>query len=540
MPSNNTEYGKQMKEENRQRLKEIVAVLRKYKLHEGLTPVKLRCILEELGPTYVKLGQIMSLHSDILPKQYCEELMKLNSDVAPMPFSDVKQVLEEEYKASWKEIFRSIDEKPIGSASIAQVHHAILANGEEVIIKVQRRGIYETMNRDIRLMRKATRLIPPVAVKEVINLPMVLDELWDTAQQEMDFLKEADNMEEFAANNRSVRFVAVPKLYRSYTTRRVLVMEYIDGYSVDDKAALEADGYDLEEIGRKLVDNFVRQVMVDGFFHADPHPGNVKIRDGKIVWIDMGMMGRLTDHDRKYLTEVVIGIATYDVARIEDAILALGDFKEKPDKSSLYQGIHDLLDDYGHAGFGDIDIAQVTQDLLEVMKENGIGLPHGFSMLGRGLTQLEGVLTSIAPDLNMVEIASSRVIQQMKDDFSFHSELSRVSRKAAMDANKVSKLPELVTDMLEDYRHGQGGMRLTLSSSSRLAWLLRKLVRNIVMGLWVMGLLIGSSIICTTDMKPQVLGIPLIGFVGYLMAFVIVVYILIRHFVDNKRGRGQP
>ena len=209
-----------------ERLREITAVLKKHAITRGVSPEKLRLILEDLGPTYIKLGQIMSLRSDILPKRYCDELMKLCSDVPPMPFSQVIEVLEESMGCPWQEEFQHIEQKPLGAASIAQVHRATLKTGEEVVIKVQRKGIYETMARDIGLMHKAVRLMPPVSIKGMVDLNMVLSELWTVTQEEMNFLTEAANMAEFAKKNKDVAFVKVPILYREYISPHILVMEY--------------------------------------------------------------------------------------------------------------------------------------------------------------------------------------------------------------------------------------------------------------------------------------------------------------------------
>ena len=280
------------------RIKEITEILHKHELLKGMTPEKLRGIFEDLGPTYVKLGQVLSLHSDILPQRYCDELMKLQSNVPPMPFSEVEDVLESAYGSPWHEIFSEIKEKPIGAGSIAQVHKAVLKSGEKVVLKIQRKGIHEIMDRDIDLLRKAVKLITPLTFKSPVDLDMVLNELWTVAQDEMDFLKEASNMEEFSRCNKDVAFVRAPNLYRKYTTVNVLVMEFIDGFAINDTEKLLANGYDLNEVGSKFADNFFRQVMDDGFFHADPHPGNVRILGGKIVWIDMGMMGRLSKRDK--------------------------------------------------------------------------------------------------------------------------------------------------------------------------------------------------------------------------------------------------
>ncbi len=397
--------GRQESQEYKERLKEMTGVLRKHNITRGVSPEKLRLILEDLGPTFIKLGQIMSMHSDILPKRYCDELMRLRSEVAPMSFSEVEEVLREAYGCPWKEIFKKIEELPLGSASIAQVHKAVLKDGEEVVVKIQRKGIYDKMARDIGLLHRAVKLLPPVSLKGMVDLDMVLDELWAVTREEMNFLTEASNLEEFARRNKDIVFVGAPKMYHEYTNRYVLVMEYIDGYAVDDKENLLRDGYDLEEVGIKLIDNYIKQVMDDGFFHADPqeyidgyavddkenllrdgydleevgiklidnyikqvmddgffhadpHPGNVKIRGGKIIWIDMGMMGRLTERDRELIGNAVEGIAMSDIGMIQDAVMALGDFKEPPDQSCLYEGISNLLSQYGTADMGSIDIAK--------------------------------------------------------------------------------------------------------------------------------------------------------------------------------------
>lgn len=512
----------------------MTSVLKKYKITQGLTPEKLRLILQELGPTYIKLGQIMSLHSDILPKEYCEELMKLCSDVEPMPFEQVEEVLYESFGCKWNEIFSRIDKKPLGAASIAQVHYAVLKNGDEVVVKVQRKGIHDIMSRDITMLHKAVRLVPPVPIKVIVDFDMVLDEMWAVAQEEMNFLTEASNMEEFARNNKDIVFAATPCLYREYTTSCVLVMEYIDGYRIDDKENLQKDGYDLNEIGSKLVDNYIKQVIEDGFFHADPHPGNVHIRDGKIVWMDMGMMGRLSERDKKEIGKAVTGIALNDIGMIQDAVLAVGDFRGEPDTARLYKDIRMLIDKYGNQEMGQIDVAVFMQELMEIMKTNKIALPHGFTMLARGLTQMEGVLADIAPSINMVEIAAARLKEQMWQNFDWKSEFKNTGKTLYKSAHRAITLPQQLARIIEEYERGQTRINLDMHSSDQLSGLLHRLVRNIVMGLWVMALLISSSIVCTTDMKPRILGIPALGVLGYLFAVIIVLYTIVRHFISRK------
>ena len=522
--------------DNRERLGEITAVLRKHHITRGVTPEKLRAILEELGPTYVKLGQIMSLHSDVLPQRYCDELMKLTSEVTPMPFETVEEVINRSYREDWHNIFSSIEKDTLGSASIAQVHRARLLDGTEVIVKVERKGIYDIMARDIGLLKRAVNLLPPVGgFKNVVDLEMVLDELWATAQEEMDFLKEAANMEEFTRNQQGIRYIRCPKLFHEYTTSRVLVMEYIGGCPVDDRASLLADGYDLGEIGRKLVNNYVKQVMDDGFFHADPHPGNVKVMDGKIVWIDMGMMGRLSNRDRNLMARAVRAIAVGDIAVLEATILELGDIQGKIDSGKLYGELRDLMDRYGNASMGSIDAVEFFKDTMEIMKNNHIKLPHGMTMLVRGLTQMQGVLLGISPDINMAEIAAGRLKEEMLQNFDLRTEAGKAGRRVYKAVGRSLDIPPLIKIALEEYLKGQARINMELDATKNMSNLLRRLVRNIVMGLWVMAQLISSSIICTTEMKPQLLGIPALGFFGYVLAFAICLYIFIRHWLTRNK-----
>lgn len=531
-------HKKQQKEENSERFREIKDILRKNQITRGVTPEKLRMILEELGPTYIKLGQIMSLHSDFLPKAYCDELLKLNSDVTPMPFDDVEDVINHSYGQDWRELFQFIEEAPLGSASIAQVHRARLKNGEEVIIKVERKGIYDTMARDIGLLHRLVKLIPPVGdFKNLVDLDMVLDELWSVAQEEMDFLKEAANMDEFSRNNASVQYVTTPKLYHEYSTGHVLVMEYIDGYSLDDVESLQNAGYDMDEIGTKFVNNFIKQVMDDGFFHADPHPGNVKIRDGKIVWIDMGMMGRLSEKDRHTMIKGIRGIALHDISMVENSVLEIGEFRGKPDRERLYQDLKKFIADYGTTSMGSLDVAAAIAGLVEIMKQNRISLPHGVSMLCRGLTHIQGVLAVISPDINMMQIAVNRYTEDFLKNINWKSEFQKQARIVYRSVNKGVEIPGLVTDILKEHLEGQSVVNIDLHSSEDLTNVISAAIRNIVVGLCVAALLIASSVICTTDMTPKILGIPALGFAGYAFAMVVSIFLTVRYLWSKRKKR---
>ena len=222
------------------RLKEMVNVLRKREVMGGMTPEKLRAVLEDLGPTFVKLGQVMSMRPDFLPPEYCEELMKLQTEALPLPFETIAEVIEQEYNCRWQKVFSYIDEKALGSASIAQVHRGTLVSGEKVAIKVQRPGIYEIMSQDIVLLKRAATLVKVISgAQEVVDFGMVLDEMWLIAQQEMDFLMEAAHIEEFTHLNSDNEYIACPKVYKNLSTQHILVMEFVEGICIMSSRSLK-------------------------------------------------------------------------------------------------------------------------------------------------------------------------------------------------------------------------------------------------------------------------------------------------------------
>lgn len=259
------------------------------------------------------------------------------------------------------------------------------------------------------------------------------------------------------------------------------------------------------------------------------------VRAGKIVWMDMGMMGRLTEADRKSIIKAVEGVALNDIGKIQDAVLSIGQFRDKPDQSRLYEDIRNLLSKYGNVDLGKIDVAELLADLMEVMKENKISMPHGLTLLARSLAHMEGVLAEISPEINLVQIAVVRLKNRFFEKDNWKKELTSEGKKLYRSIQKSIDIPSLITDVLQGYMKGQTRIKLDLRASDDLAWLLRKLIRNIVIGLWVMALLISSSIICTTDMYPKLWGIPALGILGYFGAFVIVLYVVINHIISKRK-----
>lgn len=531
-----TKPEKKASKSDTKRFLEILNILRKHEIARDFNPVKLRLILEDLGPTFIKLGQILSMRPDILPENYCTELTKLRSEVSPMSFEDVRTVIEHSCGNTLEEMFESFEMTPLGSASIAQAHLAKRKDGDIVVVKVQRIGIFDTMARDISLLRRASGILKIAGgTGDVIDFKMALNELWIVAQEEMDFLTEAKNAEEFYDRNRDLVFISCPRIYRDFTTSKVLVMEYIDGFSINNKEALTENGYDLNEIGEKLANNYMKQVIEDGFFHADPHPGNIKIRDGQIVWIDMGMMGRLSIRDQKLLGKAIRAVAHHDIGIIKDVVLTLGVCKNKSklNHSQLYNDIDDMLSRYGSLDLGGMNLAVVIADLLGLAKSHEISMPSGITMLTRGIATIEGVIADISPSINLIEITANRMAGSLFENFDIKKELAELSRKGFESGRKSLDIPAIVSDILKMTIKGQTKINMELHSSDDLYKTTRKIADKLITGILVAALLIGSSLLCTTDMQPKLLDIPALGAVGYFVAIILCIQMILNTY-KNK------
>ncbi len=511
------------------RLGDFLTVLRRRKVNEGLTPEKLRLVLEDLGPTFVKLGQMMSLRSDILPQEYCDELVKLRMNVRPVPWEEIEPFLVSTYGKPLDEVFSKVDDVPMGSASIAQVYRAELLDGSPVAIKVQRPGIGESMTRDLSMMRRAVDtldMVNPDAATGLVDLPAVVDELWSTFQREMDFLQEMDSLEEFACNNAQIAYVTCPKVYKRYCTSRVLVMEFIDGIPIDRIDDLLAAGYELPDIGGKLAENYTKQILDDGFFHVDPHPGNLLVRDGAIVWIDLGMMGRFNTQERRRFRSLISALVAGDTTGVKDLLLTIGVTEGEIDHAGLLEAIDTMIERYGSTNLEDLDLGMALGDLFNLVRHFGIRLPANYVMLGRGYVTLETVIASFKPEQSTLQIMASHLKTEFIRDFDLKGELTHALASGGRSMGKVVDLPVRISDLVNMAARGQVKVNLAVTGSEAPIRLLGTIIDRTGIALISSGLFIGSSILCMTDMEPQVIGIPLLGLLGYLGALMLSVWFI--------------
>lgn len=512
------------------RFREIVKVLMDHDIMKGLTPSKLCDIFMDLGPTYVKIGQIMSMRPDMLPQEYCDELAKLRSEVTPMSIDEVRAALVDTYGDQLKGIFDHIDAKPLGSASIAQAHSAQLLDGQKVVLKIQRPGVYKKMKEDISMLRRATRLLklaPGTVVADVVDFQGFIDEMWVVAQEEMDFLVEAKHTDEFANLNASEERIQVPRIYHEYTASKVLMMEYIDGCSVEYPDKLRELGYDCDELGTILLENYVKQITSDGFFHADPHPGNIWVRDGDIVWIDLGMMGHLSVRDRGLVNDAIVAVAEGNVSALKEVVLSLGIYNEPIDHSTLYADVELFLNHYSTSDIGELNLADIFQELLGIAKRHGISMPSSVSMLARGIATIEGTLSKLSPDVSMVDVLKREVLSSKFENFSPLEKSFDISRKIYRSTSKVTEIPGLSTDLMKMLMRGQTKVNMELSANDEFKGVIRNSIDKLVVALVIAAFLIGSSFLCTTNMEPKILGVPALGFFGFVIALVLGVWVVI-------------
>ena len=512
------------------RLREIYAIVQKHHFLKGFSPEEFRAMLEDLGPSFVKIGQTLSTRSEILPKAYCDELAKLQTECDPLPFEQILVALDEIYGDARGDVFDAIDPTPLGSASLAQVHKARLATGETVAVKIQRPGVKATMAQDIDIMRMVARQASRFMKDEqMLDLRDVVEELWATFLEETDFAREAANLEEFARLNRDVAFIDCPKVYPELCGENVLVMEYVDGIPIMAVDRLREAGYDLEEIGQKILDNYATQILDHGFFHADPHPGNLLIRNGKIVYIDLGIMGRLSPRDRAGFGGIIEAVGMESAAELKDALLSFAISKDNSviDHTRFLADLDLLLSDYGSCDVADIDIGMFLNDILLLTRSCKVTLPASITSVSRGIVTLEGTIAPFIPNDNVVSIINAH-IQRSK---SVRGELAQAMEDLALSLRSSSKgmldAARFSGEALKMLTRGQLKMNMEVLGSEAPLSKLAKIINRLTIGIIIAGLFIGSSMLSLSSMEPRLLGVPVLAFFGYLGAAILSVWVIL-------------
>lgn len=520
------------------RMNEIVRIMRQYKVLHGLTPEQAVEVLQALGPTYVKIGQLASNRSDLLPKAYCDAFEKLRDDANPMPFDVVIEQIDRAYGKSWHEVFASIDPVPLGAASIAQVHKATLLDGTTVAVKVRRPGVAESMAEDIMLMKHLLALGEFASNSHrdiLLSLEGFIEEIERTTASEVDFTSELHNLMRFHDELADEEGVTSPVAYPQYSCESVLVMEFVQGTEISHTQALREQGIDVSALARRVCQSYVTQVLDDGFFHADPHPGNILVRDGEVVWIDLGMVGTLTVSERMLVGKVFTAVATDNAYLLKEAVMGLVHVLGPVDHGALLEALSRLLAEYSTAEMKEINVGTVLTEVIEVLRGQNMMMTSSVTMLARGFVTIEGVIAQVASDISVIEIVSKHVIAQQADPKFLATQLIDLATTSAASAEALAKLPTQLSNTLEMLDRGQIKVNGDIEVSSRILATAYASVGRISLALLSAGLFLGSSILCTTAMQPQLLGVPLLGVLGYVGAFVLGAYTVFHILVSRHR-----
>ncbi|MBW2630393.1 MAG: AarF/ABC1/UbiB kinase family protein [Deltaproteobacteria bacterium] len=508
---------------------QMVSRKRRERVEKLTRSERLRMALEELGPTFVKMGQILSSRPDLIPVEFIEELSKLQDSVPPFPFSQVREIIEAELTSPIDGIFQRFEETPLAAASIGQVHRAQLKDGEDVIVKVQRPGIRTTIEVDLEILLHLAILIERHIEEWEIHRPTrIVEEFARSLEKEIDYTIEASNAERFARQFIGNSSVYVPRIFMETTTKQVLTMEFINGIKASEIDKLDNDGLDRNIIASRGADLILEQVFKHGFFHADPHPGNVFIMpDNVICYLDFGMMGRVDRYAREHFADIVYGYVRRDESKIADAILKVVEWDIEPDRRILERDISDFVESYLYKPLKELHIGDIFQKLLELIINHGLRLPADIFLMIKAMAQVEGLGLVLDPDFDMTQRATP---------FIKHIKLERLSPKRVVGdffesggdlVQLLKDIPGELRTILKQLRQGKASIVFEHRGLENVISGLDRSSNRIASSLIISSLIIGSSLIIRTKIGPFLFGFPILGLAGFSIAGIFGIGLLI-------------
>ncbi len=479
-------------------------------------PRRLRLALEELGPTFIKLGQILSTRPDLIPPDYIVELARLQDTVPLAPWEPVRAQIEAELGAPPEELFAAFDRVPVAAASLSQVHNATLPDGSEVVVKVQRPNIQTTIETDLEILFDLARLLQArTPLGEVYDLPEIAEDFAVTLRAELDFYREGRNADRFRASFADEPYLYIPQVYWEYTTRRVLVLERISGIKIDDIQALDAAGYDRYRVGLHAARMIIKEVLEDGFFHADPHPGNFVVMPGEVIGaMDFGMVGYLDHQTRTNLIRLYIVAVQQDEEGIVDQLIRMGATAGRVDRAGLRRDVARLLRKYHGLPLKEIRAREVVEEIMPVAFRHHLRLPSEYWLLGKTLGMMEGVGLKLVPDFDMFAVSEPyvrRFVWQMASPRSWGPPLL----KGAGDwAEMLGLVPRIGAQLLT--RAERGELEVTISHKELGQTLVRldRLVNRLSISVLLAALIVGLALLVPAFNLAQEWGLATILVIG--------------------------
>lgn len=497
---------------------------------------RMRLAFEELGPTFVKLGQLLSTRSDIIPKNFIVEFSKLQDMVPPFSYELVRNRISGELGEEIEHYFTSFDEKPLAAASISQVHRARLLSGEDVVVKVLRPGVEDSVETDIDVLMGlallAERHLPVSGIFDPVGL---VKEFARTIRREMDLSREGHTIDKFRTNFAGDPGLYFPRVYWDQTGRGVLTLEYIDGIKVSDIDSLEKTGLDRRLIAGRGADFFLRQVLKYGFFHGDPHPGNVFILPGNVICLlDYGMMGRLDAQSKDFLTDFLICIVKRDVEGIISLLLYSGDITDIPNVRGLKRDLSDFIDGYYDIPLQDVVVGRLFLEFIEIIASYRIYFRPDFMLLAKALVTIEGMGRDLDLRFNMMEHLKPLVEETARERVS----PGRIARQAASNimsyVNFAKNFPDDIKEILNRINRNKFKIDLEHRGLDHAIRELDKTGNRLSSSLILTALIVGSSLIMQTNRGPQLLGFPVLAVLGYSIAGILGLWLVLAIFRSGR------
>lgn len=496
---------------------------------------RIRIVMEQLGPTFIKIGQLLSTRPDVVPEALIVELNKLQERVPPVSYEAVRPILEDGLGRSVGSVFSGFDEVAVAGASMAQVHYAVIAEtGERVAVKIQRPGLRKVIDADFDiLMWFARQAHERIEDLRPFNLPTVLDAMREGLERELDFRREARSLAFFSQRNEHPDEVTAPRVFEEFCSRRVLVMEWIDGRHIKDIAPNTDEARRLAEIGSR---SLFRQIMIHGYFHADPHGGNIRVlRDGRLCLLDWGMTGQLTRRMRYGLVDLFVAFVKADAEQVTRVAVALADSGESVDFRRMERNVNIAIREHYNPETGEGDVGRAILNLLYVFGQNGVDLSRDYSLMAKAILCVEEIGTALDEHYNLKQ-KFEPVLKDLIRERRSPSRVAKEMREGLLHAfGQMQMVPDELVRILKKVERDNLKVTFQHKGLEELDDAISDASNKITLGIIIGCLLVGSSLIVTSNVPPIVYGFPILGIIGYVMSFLLGIYVAF----DILRGRPK-
>jgi len=498
-------------------------------ISKGTVYERIRLVLEELGPTFVKLGQTFSNREDLLPPELVQELQKLQDKVDTVDMN-VHEILENEFNISVNDHFLEVEKHPLATASIAQVYKATLLNGDEVILKIKKADVQTVIEDDLLLIKDLEKLISSYSeIGEKLNLKQAISTFERSLLEEVSLINEKNNILQFSRNFKNNKETYVPKIYEEFSNNNVLCMEFIDGIKVTDKAGLLAHNIDpvkISEVGLRL---FVSQILDYGFFHADPHAGNILVKkDGRVVFIDFGAVGKIQPNDKEILESLIVSFVAKNAHKIVRSLKKMAISYEIPDERRFENDVEDILNFVHSSSLKEIDPQAIINKMKDVLKDNRLYMPDYFYLLFKGIGLIEGVGRTINPDLDIVKSLNPYTKKILTRKISPKKLLKNGMDKMMNFTDNIDEIPKELRSVLQKLDENKFTVSSEIKNIEKTNQLIKSSIVNLILTMVLGANIIATAIVFVSESGPRIGEISLVALLGFIFSILLVIIILLR------------